>query len=193
MTDCVTFIVDEQTISVAFPIPIGAGEANTAANVGGEAEIFRDKTGAIINLRTIKGINGASVAINGDVLEVDPGAGGTDTLAMACTAAEIVGDSVFVSGANSVLKADITDKLKMPAIGVITSKPTSTTCVVQIGGVAVLPGSPFTAGERIYNTNSGLSSSPPGGSAEFIQLAGIASDAGDLIVDYDKNPPRKAA
>ncbi len=79
MSDCVTFIVDEQTISVAFPIPIGAGEANTAANVGAGAGVFRDKIGAIINLRTLVGTNGITAAVVGDTVVIDGGAIGDVT------------------------------------------------------------------------------------------------------------------
>ena len=49
-----------------------ASDPTIAANVGGgDAEVFRDKTGFTLNLRTISGIGGISVAENGDVIEVD--------------------------------------------------------------------------------------------------------------------------
>ncbi len=63
----------ELVLSVA----AGSGEANTVANVGGgDAEVFRDKTAAVLNFRTISGLGSITVAENGDVVEISGGAGG---------------------------------------------------------------------------------------------------------------------
>jgi hypothetical protein len=61
---------DGQTVSVA-PHLASGGEINTAANVGaGDAEVYRDKIGSVLNFRTISGINGITVSESGDVIEV---------------------------------------------------------------------------------------------------------------------------
>lgn len=53
-----------------------AGELNAAANVGaGDAEVFRDKVGAVLNFRTISGTGAIVVAENGDVIEISGGSG----------------------------------------------------------------------------------------------------------------------
>lgn len=63
----------ELVLSVA----AGSGEANTVANVGGgDAEVFRDKVGVVLNLRTITGTGSITVSENGDVIEISAGAGG---------------------------------------------------------------------------------------------------------------------
>lgn len=54
------------------------GEANTGSNVGGGAEVFRDKAGAVLNFRTLVGTGGVNVAENGDTIEIDTGGGLTD-------------------------------------------------------------------------------------------------------------------
>lgn len=58
-------------------VAAGSGEANTVVNVGGgDAEIFRDKVGAVLNFRTLSGTGSITVAQNGDVVEISGGAGG---------------------------------------------------------------------------------------------------------------------
>lgn len=86
MTDCptfvgfdqsVTFIVEDRSISVGFPIPVGAGEANTGANVGGGEGVFRDKTGAVLNFKSITGSGDATVTSSADEVNIDvSGVGG---------------------------------------------------------------------------------------------------------------------
>ena len=57
-----------------------------------------------------------------------------------CYASDAVGDAVYVVGDKvgdlyQVAKVDITDRNKMPAVGVIVDKLTSTECVVQVSGI----------------------------------------------------------
>lgn len=67
----VTLQLPDRNVSVGVPIQAGqVGEANTAANVGTGAGVFRDKTGNIINLRSLVGIGGISTTVNGDDLEI---------------------------------------------------------------------------------------------------------------------------
>jgi hypothetical protein len=67
------------TLNFGVPVPVAGGEANVAVNVGGEAEVFRDKTGAALNFRTLKGTGGIVATQVGDTVELDgtaAGAGG---------------------------------------------------------------------------------------------------------------------
>ncbi len=62
----------ELVLSVA----AGSGEANTVANVGGgDADVFRDKVGVVLNFRTISGTGGIVVTEVGDVVQISGGAG----------------------------------------------------------------------------------------------------------------------
>lgn len=57
---------------IAVGTAVHLGGDGLGANVGGgDAEVFKNKTAATLNFRTISGINGISVAENGDVIEID--------------------------------------------------------------------------------------------------------------------------
>jgi len=78
---------------------------------------------------------------------------GSDFLRGECTAAEAVGDPVYISGDRTgdvypVRKADADDEDKMPAVGIIIQKLTATDCVVQMQG-------------PVYGIFSGLDSKIP--------------------------------
>lgn len=66
-----TVVVQEadqpREISIGAPVTVRA----FAANVGGEAEVFRDKVGTTFNFRTLEGIGGITAAVNGDVIQID--------------------------------------------------------------------------------------------------------------------------
>lgn len=67
------FKIGTKVLKFAAPIPMGTGEANTAANVGTGDGVFRDKVGAVLNLRSIKGTGGITTTISGsgDEVEID--------------------------------------------------------------------------------------------------------------------------
>ena len=65
-----TIVVNTSKIAIALPVPIGSGEANTAANVGGQQEVFRDKVGAVLNFRTLKGVKNVAITTVVDTLEI---------------------------------------------------------------------------------------------------------------------------
>jgi hypothetical protein len=113
-----------------------------------------------------------------------------------CGAGDTVGSGVYVSGSlvggvPTVSTVDITDPAKMPAIGVIVSKASSTTCFVQfLDLVESLPFT-FSTGSRVFFTNSGLSNTIPSSSGDFVQLAGIAADTDALMIGI--GPPIRRA
>lgn len=47
----------------------GGGEANTGSNVGGAEEVFRDKTGSVLNFRTLQGTATVQVSTSTDVIQ----------------------------------------------------------------------------------------------------------------------------
>jgi hypothetical protein len=57
------------------------------------------------------------------------------TFSTSCTSDVVVGDCVRLTAAGAARKTDIRDYALMPAVGCVLSKPTSTTCVVQGGGL----------------------------------------------------------
>lgn len=55
----------------------GAGEANTASNVGGEAEVFKQKSGVDLEFRTIKAGTNITVTQNANDIEIASTGGGS--------------------------------------------------------------------------------------------------------------------
>jgi len=104
-----------------------------------------------------------------------------------CSASEGVGDCVYVSsdlvsGVIQVRKADVTDSSKMPSIGIILYKPTTTTCIVVYLGafpVGVLPS--FLPGKKYYVGASSKPVSVTPTAPAIIQIVGIALDSGRLL------------
>jgi len=66
---------ETQQLVISIPSPLAAGEINTGANVGGGAEVFRDKVGNVLNLRTLIGNSPISVAQVGDTVEISTSVG----------------------------------------------------------------------------------------------------------------------
>lgn len=88
-----------------------------------------------------------------------------------CLSGDAAGDWVYISAANTVAKADADDAAKLPVIGVIVSKPTSTTCVVQTTGQVTLSG--LTAGAIYYlsGTAGAITATPVSANAVPIGVA----------------------
>ena len=73
----------------------------------------------------------------------------SDISGLTCLSGDAVGDWVYVSAASTVAKADADDTAKIPAIGVIVSKESTTSCTVRVSGL-VTGASGLTAGATYY-------------------------------------------
>jgi hypothetical protein len=110
-----------------------------------------------------------------------------------CTAGEAIGDFVYVSaapvaGQDQVRVADPTDAAKVPAIGVIISKPTSTTCRVQWGGISPALFSGLNAGSVCFlDRDASPTETPPSPSGDnvYVQALGISFAADRVLIDPD--------
>lgn len=104
---------------------IGAGETNTASNVGGEAEVFKAKTGVDLAFRTIEGAGGVTVTQNTNTLTID-------------------GTSVSGSGSGAPTAPPGTPKVWFKADAGITvngsNQPTAITNHGSLGGTFTLDG-----------------------------------------------------
>ncbi len=101
-----------------------------------------------------------------------------------CSAGDAVGDLVYinadsVAGTFQVGKVDPTDTTMMPAVGVVHSKSTSTSCLVLAFGIVsatgVVPGSRY-----FVDTDGSLTATPPlpaAGNYVMIQAVGVALDS----------------
>jgi len=104
-----------------------------------------------------------------------------------CLASAVVGDLVYVSAASKVVRlVDITDSTKIPVVGCITSKPTSTSCVVQCAGLVsgvyagLTPGQLYVAGTNGRPTLT--IPTPASGQSLFLQMVGIAIDTNMMLI-----------
>lgn len=109
-----------------------------------------------------------------------------------CQTTDLVGDAVRLTGssAHDVTRVNPIASGTMPAIGVIVSKPTTTTCVVQGVGVATGIYTGLTIGKMYWIGNNGRPlSTPPTGSAGahlYAQPLGLAVSATDLFLTGDQ-------
>jgi hypothetical protein len=119
----------------------------------------------------------------------------TDVRQAACTVAEAIGDFVCisappVSGKDQVSKADPADYDTLPAVGVIISKPTTITCVVQWFGETPAIFTGLSAGETYFlGTDSKASAYPPIPTTEdvFIQTVGLAVSDTKMYIKPEGN------
>lgn len=87
-----------------------------------------------------------------------------------------------VAGRYQVAKADVSDPLKVPAVGLVTEKPTSTTAVVfwegEVNGFSGL------APRRVYylQPDGAIALTPPSGGGFYVQRVGTALDSNVLLV-----------
>lgn len=85
-----------------------------------------------------------------------------DVSGMTCLSGDAVGDWMYLSSASTVTKADADGSGTYPALGVIVSKETTTSCTVRVCGL-VTGLSGLTAGAVYYldTTAGGITATPP--------------------------------
>lgn len=103
-----------------------------------------------------------------------------------CPSGATVRQAVYLSASNTVALANATDTTKAPCLGLIASKPTSTTCTVQrIGPLAGFSG--LTPKDKIFldETDGALTATAPTTSGRVVQEIGTvaAADTIELLVD----------
>lgn len=101
-----------------------------------------------------------------------------------CPAPVAVGDPVYVA-AGVAYMADCTDLAKMPAIGIVVSKPTPTSCVVVHSGRVRIVGWGLVQGEPYYvGPGAGVVLEPalPTVDGTVVQKIAVAEDSDTLMV-----------
>jgi hypothetical protein len=92
---------------------------------------------------------GPGLQLSGGVLSATAA---SNVFSATCLATDLVGNFAYVTGPYAVTTVDISDSTKIPTIGVIISKSTPTTCVVQWHGevsglyVGLIPGKMYFVG-----------------------------------------------
>jgi hypothetical protein len=95
-----------------------------------------------------------------------------------CLSSVAVGNPVYLSAADTVALCDGTNGAKMPCIGLVAAKPTTTTCIVQSAGE--FPTTGLTAA-TVYYVGTGVLVTSTGGLA-VIQQIGVAKDTTTLVI-----------
>jgi hypothetical protein len=123
---------------------------------------------------------------------------GSQTFEADCPEAVGLGDWVYVTGPTiggryQVAQADVSTLDKMPALGVVTQKPTSTTCRVQWEGEAA--GFSGLTPRRVYylQQDGSIDLVPPSGAGHYVQRIGTALDTTVLLVSFNSALIRRAA
>jgi hypothetical protein len=122
-----------------------------------------------------------------------------EVFAAACTAAEAIGDWVHiagpaVAGLPYVERADPSQLDRMPAVGMVLSKASSTRCLVGTSGVVAQAGPPLTPGGRYFVGLDGrLLLGPPaaGPGPVFWQTVAVAVDEGHVELSVSLNMHRR--
>lgn len=118
-----------------------------------------------------------------------PGAGGEagTEATYTCSASLSVGQIVYVSGSNTVDLADNTNINTVPCIGMIISKPTSTSCTIKnTGEVTNLTG--IIPGQKYYVGSGGaITDTPPTTTNTITQIVcvGVKNDTILLTLSYN--------
>lgn len=104
-----------------------------------------------------------------------------------CATTVNVGDIVYVSGNNTIDKADNTNINTIPCIGIVGSKPTATTAIVKSSGK--LSGfSGIIPGQRYYvGTNGTMITSPPIAVDSITQIVAIGLDNTTILMTISYN------
>jgi len=107
-----------------------------------------------------------------------------------CQASDVIGRCVYISGPEvggkyQVSTVDPQNGSKIPSIGVIVEKLTSTTCIVQLSGALKDIVTGLTPGKALFVGAGGILSHSlpsPGISFAYVQPMGVAVDSNALLL-----------
>ncbi len=107
--------------------------------------------------------------------------------AYSCNSSIAVNDVVYISSSNTVGLADNNGSNTFPVIGIVTSKPTTTTCIICLFGEITLSG--LTAGVSYYlsSTAGAMTVTPPTASGSIIQILGVAKTSTIFSLNINLN------
>lgn len=110
-----------------------------------------------------------------------------------CPAGVSVLDAVYQTGSDSVDQAKADVVATMPAVGIVLSKPSATTCIISRSGIV-----PSFVGLSVDNyyyvsptTAGAITTTPPNTSGHVVQQVGYSKTSTDLVVELGR-PLKKA-
>jgi len=119
--------------------------------------------------------------------------GGAQTFSAQCLSSDAVGHVVYISGDKTggfyqVTKVDIDDNNKMPALGIIVSKQSSTECTVQTSGRVESFTTGLTPNNYLFiSTSSTLTQNRPANPStgiRWIQIVAQAMSSTDILIRF---------
>jgi len=119
-------------------------------------------------------------------IQLDTGGSGSGDkveLELTCTTNEDVGDFVYINNSGVCITADHSDIDTAKVIGVITEKPTTTTCKVVCSGLANVFSSLTPGNIYFLGTNGGVTNTPPNLSGDVITVLGKALTSTLLLIE----------
>jgi hypothetical protein len=140
-----------------------------------EQQLFYRQMGAAIAAAIGSGGGGGPPPITVQLVQFDA----------LCPSTVAVGDLVRVASAGHVDITDITDITKLPAIGIVTAKATTTSCTVQTHGIVSGIFTGLTPGLLYYvalDSTLGPIPVPTTGQVLFWQAVGVALDTTSLVL-----------
>jgi len=132
-------------------------------------------------------------AAEADIAALEAVPGATQQI-YACLAGDAVRKLVYQSASGTVALADASNPAKMPAIGFIASKPTTTSCVLQdedelSGFVGLTPDAVYYADPASPGGITTTQPSLPGDAGKVAQQVGVAKSATVLRITIATSPP----
>lgn len=166
-------------------------QQNILSGGGGGSSLTIEQGGISIvaGASTLNFASGATVtsAGGGQADVVVSGSGSVPTILVSCTTSEAVNDAVYVTGTDAVARANAASIVTLPAIGLILSKPTTTSAIVQLSGVfagfmGLTPGATYFLSAT---TPGAVTTTAPSTTGTFVQRIGVAEDANTILLDVD--------
>ena len=105
-----------------------------------------------------------------------------------CPSDVAVGDAVYFTGPSAVDLADALSVSTAPAIGLVFSKPTTTTCIVMLEGEFTgLSGIVTDATYYLDDTAGDVTTTPPSAPGEVVQPLAVGKNTTTLILTPNRN------
>lgn len=116
--------------------------------------------------------------------------GGADEATYTCPSGVAVRDAVYISAANTVDSARANSASTLPVVGVVVSKPTSTTAVVRMSGEvdgfsALTPNATYFLSASVAGAITATAPTTHG--TDYQQVVGVARDADTLVLEIDRD------
>lgn len=166
----------------------GPGNAILALADGASASVSNSNEG---RFRWNTPLNRLEYSENGGPWQPFVTGGGSDSSVLTCSALVNLSDAVAITAAATVDQAENDNAARRPAVGLVVSKPTATSCIVRYSGE--LPGFVgLTIGATYYlaATLGAITPTPPSRLTDpgaIRQVVGVALSTTILIVDIERD------